>query len=127
MKQKSCILLFSTMLMLGCFAKGPSDIVQDFNSRIEAGELESAIELLSSSTRSQLPVDKLKQGLQQTTLSIDSKGGIKKFEIVEEKIIGETAEVTIKIHFGDGTTQTDKSSLIKEDGKWKIQASLSGK
>lgn len=127
MRLELCTLILATILIAGCSATSPSDVVKEFHSRIEAGELESAIEFLSSGTLSRVSPDKLKQGLQQTTRQIDSKGGIKKIEIVEEKVIGETAEVTVKIYFGDGTEHTDRSSLIKEDGKWRIQPSLSGK
>lgn len=127
MNSRLLTLLFTTILLAGCFAKGPSDVIESFHTRVEAGKLDSAIELLSSQTRSQLSPAKLKQALQKTTQEIDSKKGIKKVEVIEEKIIGETAEVTVKIHFGDETELTDKNSLIMEDGEWRIQPTASGK
>lgn len=56
------------------------------------------------------------------TREIDAKGGIDKIEIVEEKIIGEVADVTVELHHGNDTTKREKVSLIKQDGHWKLQS-----
>ena len=127
MKLRLCLILLVTLTMLSCFGDSAADTVQDFHKNIESGQLEAAMKLLSNSTRSQIPADKLKQSLQMLTREIDEKGGIKKFEITEEKEIGEIANVSVKITFGDGSEETSESSLIKEDGKWRIQLTAGAK
>ena len=109
--------LFST----GCFSTGPADTVEQFYRNVEKGKLDDALELVSDSALSQLPAEKLKQGLQQATRDIDSKGGIDDIEILSEDIIGDTAEITVKITFGNGDSDEEDCSLIKEDGAWKLQ------
>ncbi len=127
MKLKISLILLVVVTMVSCFGGSAAATVKDFYGKIEAGKLESAMELLSNSTRSQVSADKMKQSLQQGTRQIDAKGGIKKIEVTEEKEIGETASVTVKITFGDGSEEINQSSLIKEDGKWRIQLSAGGK
>ena len=127
MKLKISLILLVVVTMVSCFGDSAAATVKDFYGKIEAGKLESAMELLSNSTRSQVSADKMKQSLQQGTRQIDAKGGIKKIEVTEEKEIGETASVTVKITFGDGSEEINQSSLIKEDGKWRIQLSAGGK
>ena len=127
MKLKISLILLVVVTMVSCFGGSAAGTVKDFYGKIEAGKLEAAMELLSNSTRSQVSADKMKQSLQQGTRQIDAKGGIKKIEVTEEKEIGETASVTVKITFGDGSEEINQSSLIKEDGKWRIQLSAGGK
>jgi hypothetical protein len=52
--------------------------------------------------------------------AIEKKGGIKKFEVVEETISedGKTAKVTMKYEYGNGTSETESNDFILVDGKW---------
>ncbi len=127
MKIRTSLVVFLLVCTTACSGGSPSGTVEEFYERVEAGKLDGALELLSNQARSQVTNDKMKQGLQEATRQIDSKGGIKKIKVIEEKVIGETAEVNLKIIYGNGTKETDQSSLIKEDGKWRIQPSARGK
>lgn len=115
--------VFTALSLSACFGGGPADTVEDFYRHVEQGELDDAAELMSKSVVSQVGIDKLKQGLQQATRQVDAKGGIREIEVVEEKVIGEIAEVTVKITYGNGDEVTEKSSLIEEDGRWRLQSS----
>ncbi len=125
MKIRLYLMLLTTIMIASCFGGGPAGTVKSFYKEVESGKLESATELLSNSTRSQLSADKLKLSLQEGTRQIDAKGGIEKIVVTEEKVIGETATVAVKILFADDTEQVDQISLIQEDGKWRIQISVS--
>ena len=59
--------------------------------------------------------------------SLEAKGGIKKFQIIEENIdeSGETAIVVTKIIYGDGSEKEETTKYVKVGGKWKI--SIAGK
>ncbi len=50
----------------------------------------------------------------------ESKGGIKGVEIVSEEIAedGNSAVVTFKLQYGDGTEEEDSQEMINRDGKW---------
>lgn len=65
--------------------------------------------------------DKWKSALAGAVDDIQSKGGISSIEIVDKKVHGDIATVTVKVTFGDGSSETDTIDLIKENGKWKIQ------
>jgi uncharacterized protein YchJ len=50
------------------------------------------------------------------------KEGLASYEIIEEKIneAGDKATVKSKLTYGNGKTSTEKTRLVKEDGKWYI-------
>ena len=52
--------------------------------------------------------------------SMEKKGGIEKFEVIEETIDEEegTAIVISKITYGDGTEDEESAKFTKVDGKW---------
>ncbi len=54
---------------------------------------------------------------------IVNKGGISEFNILDEQIAedGTSAVVHFEVVFGDGETSEDKATMLKVDGKWKMQ------
>ncbi len=122
MKNIAAILGVALMLV-ACGGGSPQGTVKDFFRNVEDGKLEEAAGLFSKATLSTVGLEKLKQGLQQSTREIDGKGGISKIEVLEHKTIGEVAEVSIKIFYGNGTEETESMDLILENGQWKLQPS----
>jgi len=117
-----CLLL--SISGCGFFKSGPSQIVEEFYNAVEAGEIEKALTLVSSRAVGVIGEDKLKAGFAQQTRQIEAEGGVTLFEITEEKVKGESAEVTIRMVLGDGEAQTETIPLIQEDGDWKIDLQL---
>ena len=62
----------------------------------------------------------LKDKMEKT---IQEKGGIKDIQIVEENIAedGNTADVKMKIVYGDGTEKEDTQEMVKQNGVWKMK------
>lgn len=110
------------LLTVACFASGPESTVKRFYGAIEDGEIDKASELLSSRILGMLGPDKLRQALSKQALEIKKKGGIKSLDILEMNEVGEVAEGKVKITYGDGTESTEDVKLIKEEGKWKLDA-----
>lgn len=114
------ILLFVGISCSSLFAK-PSGTVKSFYLKIEAGELDAVIGLLArSSPMKMLGDDKLKAALAQQTAQIKKKQGISSITIQDEQVKGETAVVKGTVHFKNGTSDDFETSLVKEDGAWKI-------
>lgn len=74
---------------------------------------------------------KMKEGKEQLAAllkekgkkTMDKKGGIKSYEVVSEEISedGNSAKVTMKTVYGDGSEDTSKMKLVKNSkGDWKI-------
>lgn len=124
MKYLSALLLATALLTSGCFKPGPAATVKSFYHHMEKGELDEAIELMSADARSDVPRDKMKVGMQQATRELADKGGIKSINVLNEDVIGQTAEITVEIKYGNGDTDVDKNSLIQENGKWRIQPGM---
>ena len=54
----------------------------------------------------------------------DEKGGMKSYEVVDEKVDEEagTATVTVKIVYGNGEEKNNTMKCVKKDGKWLLSA-----
>jgi hypothetical protein len=124
MKAKSVVLVLALCLATaGCgfLNMGPEATVKKFYKAVEKGEIDDAIDLLSNKMKT-VGKDKLRAGLAELTRDMKSKGGVKNLEIVKMNVTGDVADGQIKIEFGDGSSKTDTVKLIKEEGKWKLDA-----
>jgi Domain of unknown function (DUF4878) len=116
------LLLPCILFALACLASGPEATVKRFYSAVEDGEIDKAAEMLSSRIVGMMGKDKLHRALSEQALDIKKKGGIKSLKIDEMTEVGEIAEGKVTLTFGDGSTKSDKVKLIKEEGKWKLDA-----
>jgi hypothetical protein len=118
----SLVWQFAVLALLGC-ASSPSATVTGFYKDLEAGRVESAMGRLSTHLKSQLGADKLKAALEEASLETKKKGGVADFRVTSEVVTGEVAEVEVSMKYGNGSTDTDKVKLVKEEGDWKIDLS----
>ena len=57
-------------------------------------------------------------------MSEDEEYGAQSIKVLKEDVIGQTAEVTVEIKYGNGDTDVENNSLIQEGGKWRIQPGI---
>lgn len=117
-------ILFSFIfLYISCGSPSkPSDVSKEFMKKIENND-KSAKDLLSKQLVAMLGEEKLNKAIEEQSVKIKDKGGIKSMEVLKEEATDSTATVEMKITYGNGKTDTDKSNLVKEDGKWKLSPS----
>lgn len=96
----------------------PSATVKTFFEAIEKGEYSKMIDYISSYTLMSEPFSV--QDFNKIKKEMNNEGGIKKIDIMEEKIEGETAKVCYSIEYGNGSTDGRCNYLIKEEGVWKL-------
>ncbi len=106
--------------LAGCGFGGPGSAAKAFVRHASEGRIEPAVESFSSSVRGTFGDDKLKSALKIQARTAASKGGIKKVQILEEKVQGDLATVKLQVTFGDGSIDQDDFSMIREEGQWKI-------
>jgi FlaG/FlaF family flagellin (archaellin) len=55
--------------------------------------------------------------------TIDENGGIKSYEVLEEKVAddGKTAKVKMKYVYENGSEETENMSFVNIDGKWLLE------
>jgi hypothetical protein len=116
-------LLCSTLLVGGCSAGSPSATVVKFYDLVEKGEAGEAMKFLSGSMTESLGAEKIQMGLREAAREMSEKGGVDEFKIVEEKVLGEIAEVRVEIKYGNGTVENEEVQLVRENGRWKIELS----
>lgn len=113
------------LIFMGCdklFGSGPANVVKRFYELAEKGEVSKAFELFSEGAKGMLNMMGGTKALIGLTDEIKKKGGIKNFKVVKEDITGELATIRFEITFGNGSVKKDDEKLIKQDGKWKIDA-----
>lgn len=98
----------------------PSGTVKDFYKYTEKGDLDKAMNLMSKRMKATMTPDKMKAVLALATQKIKEKRGISSVSIDKEDKTGDTAVVTGKVKYGDGSSEDFKQNLIKEDGSWKL-------
>ncbi len=57
--------------------------------------------------------------------SVDEKGGLESVEVISETISedGQTANVELKLTFGNGDVEEEELSVMNVNGKWMMEAS----
>jgi len=114
-------LLALALFAAACISSGPAGTVRSFYRHVEAGEIEDALGLVSSLILDRLGKDKLRAALQEAARDIRDKGGIREIVIDKEEVLGEIATVTVTLHYGNGSHNTEEIELSREDGKWKLR------
>ncbi|HNX04622.1 MAG TPA: DUF4878 domain-containing protein [Opitutales bacterium] len=118
----ACALACLIFSACGGTQSSPSGTIKAFASFLEKGDAKSAVELIDPAVVAQ---PEMKQKLQSLVAmgsgEIKNKGGIKSIEIVNEKVNGDTATVSVKYTYGNGTTDSESQDLVKVDGKWYLK------
>lgn len=78
--------------------------------------------LLTNQALSSAGPDKVKNGLANQTQHIQQRGGIQSVNVLSANEVGQIAELSVQILYGDQFQQTVNVKLIKEDRQWKIDA-----
>lgn len=86
----------------------------------ERGEVDQAAKFFSQAFISRIGIDSVKESSRQTALWIKRDGGIKSIEVLKEDMVGDVAEISIKITRGGGDSSVVYYKLIWETGDWKI-------
>ena len=122
------MILFTAGCSGGNAGKSPKDIEKAIYNELQKGNYEKAVEMLfenvesDDDTPAEQKAEVMKAFTEKTKQSADAKGGLKSFEILEEKIAedGKTATVTTKVTYGNGTEDTQNSTYVNKDGVWKL-------
>ena len=120
-KNQSFVALFLGILLLtSCGSPGPAITVKKFFGYLQAGRAEKALTLVSTTFIDTYGTSKVMQILQGGVQDIKSKGGIRSLKISSETIDGDSAAVVTLATYGNGEESSDTSSLVKENGSWKL-------
>ena len=123
-----CTLLLLCALFTSCknaspFQKSPGDVVKAYNLACNEGRYSDVKALFSEGGKKLLDSDlaQLAGGIKGICDKDTQNGTVTKVDIVSQNIRGEGATVIANIFYKDGSTRNnDKTSLILENGSWKI-------
>lgn len=99
---------------------GPKDIVKESFKLMEDNDQAALKDMLSSQVKALVDDKKLEEGMTKKSEEINEKGGITNIEFLSEDIQEEEANFKVKLTYGDGSTDTEKVKLVKEEGDWKL-------
>jgi hypothetical protein len=104
------------------FQKSPGDIVKAFYAAANEGRYTDVRALFSEGGKKLLDSDlaQLAGGIKGICDKGTKNGTVTKVEIVSQSIRGEGATVVANVFYKDGSTNNDTSSLILENGSWKL-------
>ena len=100
----------------------PSSVVKDFFGLANEGKYTESEKLLSTEFSGVVKgvIGQMGGGVKGLCDKATRNGTLNKIEIESEQVRGEGATVIAKLYFKDDSTKDDKTSLRKENGKWKI-------
>jgi Domain of unknown function (DUF4878) len=107
------------LTLVACSASGPGATLQKYTKTVEAGELTKAVAMYPKSVQSQFG-SKLTAFLADQANRIKNNGGVKSMDIVKEEVMGEIANVTIATHYGNGSVDTVRTKMVREENEWRI-------
>lgn len=121
------------LLVVNCSGNGgntPAGIEKTVYTELQKGNYEKAAKLLVESLDSdkestaEQKTEMIKAFTEKAKQSMEAKGGIKSFEVMEEKIAsdGLSATVSTKVIYNDGTEKMEDSKYVKKDNTWKLSA-----
>ncbi len=133
MKKCTSFLIVAVIALFAASCGGsntPAGIEKSIYTQMQMGNYDKAVEMLVDHLAGDKEATAEEKAQMVTVLApkakqtYEAKGGIKSFEITEEKISedGESATVSSKIVYGNGEEGTNTSKYVKKDGVWKLSA-----
>jgi hypothetical protein len=120
-KRKYLVAALTLSALAGC-AKSPESTVESFYKAVAKGEITEAQTYLSSQILGMMGQAKITAALSSETMRIGKCGGIKDLQVKLEGQ-GEVRSGTTTVTYGGScAVKTEKTKLVKEDGKWKLGA-----
>lgn len=120
MRIQTLVVMVMAFLLVACGAS-PQATVKEFYQSVEKGEISKANSLLSLRLHQMLGDAKLNTVLAKEHEKIKQRGGVKNIEI-EGEPGKEVASFNVKVTYGNGLINSEKTNLVLEDGRWKITA-----
>lgn len=103
-------------------AAAPKDVVKSFYDAIIENDIDKAFEYVYYENPED--ADEVKQLKEKYTFILSFAGGIKSYEILDEKIDGDNAAIGVKVVVGTGEENEDVVNLVKDNDEWKIDLGL---
>ena len=119
------LMLVAVLAMVSCTPSTPGAALKNYMSALSDKDYEKFIDGCNISETDSDKAEEIREGLiamiqEKGSKTIEKKGGLKEIEIVSEEMAedGNSAIVTYKQHYGDGSVKEDTQKMIKVDGKW---------
>ncbi len=117
------VFAFVLLAVFGCGDSGPKAAVDGFMKAANDKDCEKMIDYIDLSPMQAQGVPFSKDDLIQSCKDEGGLGEVGSYNIIEEKINGDKAEVKVEMTVkenGTDQTRTDTINLIQIDGQWKV-------
>jgi hypothetical protein len=112
--------LFLFLFTSACSGSSPGGVVKAFYKAVEDGNSQQAVGYFSDRVVNSFGLSKLEMGVNAQTEQIRALGGVRDVRILNETVRDNNAVVNVEVTYRDGSSTSERVSLVKEDGKWKI-------
>jgi hypothetical protein len=96
---------------------GPQAVLQQFCNDAKSGNFQDAYQINSDNTRALVSETQYVQALQT---AYSAHQGVQDCQVSNVQVNGSSATGVITITFNDGTSGSERDSLIQQDGTWKV-------
>ena len=99
----------------------PDSVVQEFYAQVNDGEA-GAVEYYDASTRAMFEDPEMAgdNAFVEWTRSESRQGTIQEVEILDSSVEADSAEVSFRVSYADGSSRDAAVSMTREDGIWKL-------
>lgn len=112
------VVAFALVCMSACSSSsGPEDVVKKAITALQKGNYDAYASTYNLSADEQKQLAALAK--EKISQSLESKGGIKNFNITDTQINGDEATVKVHVIYKDGSEDDESMKLKKVDGEWK--------
>ncbi|HEV2763579.1 MAG TPA: DUF4878 domain-containing protein [Pyrinomonadaceae bacterium] len=98
----------------------PGDTLKEFYAALGKGDMAEANRLVAGAADGYKQTAALKNSTPQLAEGIKSRGGLKSVDIQSEDGEEQTAQVTAKVTYNNGTSENVSYELAQEDRDWKV-------
>ncbi len=123
-----CTALLAVVVSCSSSTSSPSDVVETLAKCMKSGNYDALSDVIysdGSAESTQMKVAVVSMLQDKGAKTVEEMGGIKSYEILSEEISedGESAEVAMKIVYGNGNVDEKDYDVIMKDGKWYLEIS----
>lgn len=119
MKKKNLATWVCGLLVLtACGGKGPGDALQDYMDDMQNEDYVGFVDGMNF--KEELTKEQKEQFAAMIEEKASNKPGVKEYKVLRDSILVEDslAVVIYEVVYDNGSTDTEKQTMVKKDGKW---------
>lgn len=113
--------LVAVLALPGCSDSGPADRAEGYIRASLSGDADQIKQYHAPQSQDNEAMDRMLSVMAGgSKLRADQKGGLDRVEVTKTETSGDSATVSLKVHWGDGSSEPVSVKLQRIDGQWYV-------